>query len=139
MPKIIKNGRTYGGFGTGGSGGGSNVEIVKITMGELDPNDPSRPIPVQSVDKTWSELEAAVLAGKIIIANCSTTTWSEAGTRTSDILFILQPFYNSTALYSLSGEFSSSATHYALYWDGSYALPSVSLELVEDPGGGGDW
>lgn len=49
----------------GGAGGGSNVEIVNITLGATDPDGY---FVVDSCDKTFSELEAAVLAGKMVFA-----------------------------------------------------------------------
>lgn len=123
--------------GAGGSGG-SNVEIVNIAIGE--PEDPSYPIPVLNVDKTWSELEAAVLAGKTIIAKCSGTLVGKT-TRTSDLeSFILQALYDDTNLLYLNGEnnyFESGYTdsvllnHFVLNWNSSDALPTVSTESIE--------
>lgn len=152
--ELLFDGLPIDGIG-GGSGGESNVEIVKIAIGMPDPDDPSLPIvmsfpkanasglrlfPVLGVDKTFAELEAAVLAGKTIIANCSSTETGKIGTRINATLFILQPDYDSTALYSLSGELSGFETGYTdsvllnnlvLHWDGSGALPTISMKTVE--------
>jgi len=135
--KMYINGLPVEGIG-GGSGGGSNVEIVKISIAE--PKDPSYPIPVFGVDKTFAELEAAVLAGKTIIANCSKPETGKIGSRISDMLFILQTLYDDTNLLYLNGELSSFESgytdsvllnHYALKWNSSDALPTISLESIE--------
>lgn len=136
--KMYINGLPVDGI-SGGSGGGSNVEIVKITMGDPDPDDPSLPIPVHSVDKTWSELEAAVKAGKTIIAKCMRTETGKT-TRFNDLPFILQTTYDDTNLLYLNGEVNTFETgytdsvlltHFMLSWDSSDDLPTLSVEDIE--------
>ena len=141
MPKIIKNGRIYGGSSAGGgSGSGSDVEIVKIAVGDPDPDDPSLPIPVQSVDKTWSELEAAVRAGKIVIGVLSTSSPVNSGTAFNDLPIILQPSYDSTTFYGFYGEYDEFSSGYSDYvglvrkmidWAEQSSLPTVSYEEIE--------